>query len=416
MDHSGQAGPGAAPERPGPESHGQGALAGLRVLDLSRVLAGPLATQILADLGADVVKVESPAGDDTRAWGPPYLPGPERAADATYFTCCNRNKRSVVLDFTSPDGLRAAQALAARADIVVENFRVGSLRKYGLDYDSVRGVNPAVIYCSITGFGQDGPYAHRAGYDFLVQGMGGLMSFTGQPDGTPGAEPMKVGVAVCDQFTGLWAAISILAALAHRSRTGQGQWLDCNLLDSQLAMLANQGAAWLNAGVVAKRMGNSHPSVVPYRVYPARDGDLILCCGNDAQFRKLCAAFGIAEFAEDPRFATTAARVAHRHLVDARLTEIFSRHDKAEVIAVLEAAGIPGGPINDLSEVFRDPHVVARGMAVTMARSDGTAVRTVAFPARLSETPAAYRLAPPRLGEHTEEVLRSWLGSHPAQG
>ena len=388
-----------------------GALAGLRVLDLSRVLAGPWATQMLADLGADVVKVESPdGGDDTRKWGPPFMEGADGTrSDAAYFACCNRNKRSVVLDFRTPEGAETVRALAAGADILVENFKLGGLAKYGLDYASLREGNPGLIYCSITGFGQDGPYAHRAGYDFLIQGMGGLMSITGQPDGAPGAEPMKVGVAVADLFTGMSATTAILAAVNWRHRTGQGQHIDCALLDSQIAMLASQASNWLNGGVVPGRLGNSHPNVVPYRVFEAADGHVIVACGNDGQFARLCDALGCAELATDARFATNEARIENRAAVEGLLGQVIGPLDRGDVIARLEAAGVACGPINTVPDVFDDPHVQARGVAVPMQRADGTVVQTTAFPAKLSETPATYRRAPPSLGEDTAAVLEDWL-------
>jgi len=389
-----------------------GALAGLRVLDLSRVLAGPWATQMLADLGADVVKVESPdGGDDTRKWGPPFMEGAEgKRSDAAYFACCNRNKRSIVLDFRKPEEVETVERLAARADILVENFKVGGLAKYGLDYESLRVGNPGLIYCSITGFGQKGPYAHRSGYDFLIQGMGGLMSVTGQPDGTPGAEPMKVGVAVADLFTGMSATTAILAAVNWRHRTGKGQHIDCALLDSQIAMLASQGSNWLNGGVTPERLGNSHPNVVPYRVFEAKDGHVIVACGNDAQFGRLSAALDRPDLAADARFATNEARIGNRAALEALLGEVIGRLDREDVIARLEAAQVACGPINTVPEVFDDPHVKARGVEVPMERADGMQVRTTAFPAKLSETPATYRRAPPELGEDTEAVLEDWLG------
>ncbi|MBA4791589.1 MAG: CoA transferase, partial [Rhizobiales bacterium] len=337
-----------------------GALSHLRVLDLSRVLAGPWASQILGDLGAEVVKVEAPAGDDTRTWGPPFIPDAEgNRGDAAYFTACNRNKKSITIDFSNPEGAELVRRMAARADIVVENFKVGGLKRYGLDYESLRAINPAIIYCSVTGFGQTGPYSHRAGYDFLIQGMAGLMSITGQPDGTPGGEPMKVGVATCDLFTGMYAAVSILAALTHRERTGEGQHIDCSLFDSQVAMLANQAANWLVGSVEPKRMGNSHPNVVPYRVFPGSDGYVIVACGNDGQFQKLCVALERTDLGEDPRFRTNAGRVADRVELEAELTRTLSALTQHEIIDRLERAQVPCGPINTVPAVFEDPHAVA---------------------------------------------------------
>jgi len=390
---------------------GTGALNHVRVLDLSRVLAGPWAAQVLADLGADVIKVESPSGgDDTRSWGPPFITGPDHEpGDAAYFTSCNRNKQSVTIDFSTAEGADLVRDLARQADVVIENFKLGGLAKYGLDYASLKRVNPQIIYCSITGFGQQGPYAHRPGYDFMIQAMGGLMSITGQPDGAPGGGPVKVGVAVCDLFTGMYAAVTILAAMAHRNRTGEGQHIDCSLLDSQVAMLANQAANLLVGGEAPTRMGNNHPNVVPYRVYPTMDGHIVVTCGNDGQFQRLCQVLDRGDLLEDPRFRSNSDRIANRDLLDQLLTECLSGRCRDEMIAAFEAANVPCGPINDLAEVFADPHVRARGLEVEMTRSDGATVPTVAFPARLSATPATYRVAPPTLGADTEKVLSEYL-------
>ncbi|MEO1190882.1 MAG: CaiB/BaiF CoA-transferase family protein [Pseudomonadota bacterium] len=387
-----------------------GALDGIRVLDLSRILAGPWCTQILGDLGADVVKVESPkGGDDTRTWGPPFMTAADGARrDAAYFACCNRNKRSLAIDFATPEGAAQVRKLAAKADILVENFKRGGLRKYGLDYESLRQVNPKMIYCSITGFGQDGPYADRPGYDFLIQGMGGLMSITGAPDQAPGGEPTKVGVAVCDLFTGMNAVCAILAALNHRHASGEGQHIDCALLDSQVAMLANQASNWLNGGVEPGRLGNSHPNVVPYRVYQTKDGHVIVSCGNDRQFARLCAALGRPELADDPRFASNEARIHNRALIDSLLSDALTKLEKQEVIDRLEAAGVPCGPINSIPDVYADPHVQARALEVQQEAADGSLFRTSAFPAKLSRTPARYRRTPPGLGEHSKDVLEDW--------
>ncbi len=388
------------------------ALDGIRVLDLSRVLAGPWATQILGDLGADVVKIENPdGGDDTRSWGPPFVPTPDGApSDAAYFACCNRNKRSATVNFATEEGASCIRRLAGTADVLVENFKPGGLKKYGLEYASLSAINPRLVYCSITGFGQTGPYAHRPGYDFLIQGMGGLMSITGQQDGTPGAEPLKVGVAVCDLFTGMYAATAIIAALRHREKTGRGQHIDCSLLDSQVAMLANQASNWLNGGMVPGRLGNSHPNVVPYRVFATSDGHVIVSCGNDRQFARLCASFGLDDLADDRRYATNAARVRNRDSLEAILCECLARCSRDEALGRLEKAGVPCGPINQIPEVFADPQVVARGLQVNQQRGDGTRMRSTTFPPVLSETPASYRMAPPRLGAHTGEVLSSWAG------
>lgn len=393
-------------------SNSPGALGHLKILDLSRILAGPWATQTLADLGADVIKVENPkGGDDTRTWGPPFTTNPDGGnGDAAYFTACNRNKQSVTIDFSKPEGADLVRKLARGCDIVVENFKVGGLKKYGLDYASLSAENPGLIYCSISGFGQDGPYAHRAGYDFMIQGMGGLMSVTGQPDAAPGAGPVKVGVAVCDLFTGMYASVSILAAIAHKDRTGEGQHIDCSLLDSQVSMLANQAANWLVGGMVPTRMGNNHPNVVPYRVYPTSDGHVIVTCGNDGQFQRLCQGLDAPDLANDKRFSSNADRIANRDQLDRRITELLSNHTRQSVIALLETVNVPCGPINELPDVFADPHIQARGREVAMQRPDGTRVPTVAFPATLGATPATYRTAPPSLGADTDKVLAEQLG------
>ncbi len=387
------------------------ALAGLKVLDLSRILAGPYAAQTFADLGADVVKVETPkGGDDTRKWGPPFMKKADGSRDdAAYFSACNRNKRSVTIDFSTEEGAALVRRLAAKADILVENFRQGTLAKYGLDYETIAELNPGIIYCSITGFGQSGPYAHRSGYDFLIQGMGGLMSITGLPDEIPGGGPVKVGVAVCDLFTGMFVANAALAALVHRGQTGEGQHIDCALLDSQIAMLANQSANWLNAEICPGRMGNSHPSVVPYTVYKAKDGFVIVACGNDRQFARLTTALGCPQLADDADFTTNEARIKNRDRLDQMLGEIIARLDRATVIKMLETAEVSCGPINSLAEIFDDPHVKARGTRVDQIRFDGSKVSTVAYPAKLALTPAQYRNPPPRLGEHNSEVFSDWL-------
>ena len=386
------------------------ALAGLKVLDLSRILAGPYATQLFADLGADVVKVENPdGGDDTRRWGPPFTSKADGGrGDAAYFSACNRNKRSITVDFASVAGADLLRDLAKTADIIVENFRPGGLQKYGLDYASIAAINPGIIYCSITGFGQTGPYSKRPGYDFLIQGMGGLMSITGQPDGSPGAGPVKVGVAVCDLFTGLFTANAALAALAYRNRTGKGQHIDCALLDSQVAMLANQSANWLNAEFCPTRMGNHHPSVVPYTVYKAADGFVIVACGNDKQFIRLTAALGVPEMGDDAAFMTNEARIKNRDRLDLELGNAIANFDRETVITLLEKAGVSCGPINDIAEVFDDPQVQARGLRIDQRRSDKSPISSTAFPAKLSETPAHYHSAPPLLGEHNDDVLRQW--------
>ncbi len=388
-----------------------GALGHVRVLDLSRILAGPWAAQALADLGADVIKVESPrGGDDTRSWGPPFITKSDHEpGDAAYFTSCNRNKQSVTIDFSTTEGADLVRDLARQADVVIENFKLGGLAKYGLDYASLKRVNPRIIYCSITGFGQQGPYAHRPGYDFMIQAMGGLMSITGQPDGVPGGGPVKVGVAVCDLFTGMYAALTILAALAHREHTGEGQHIECSLLDSQVAILANQASNLLVGGDAPTRMGNNHPNIVPYRVYPTVDGHIVITCGNDGQFQRLCMVLDREDLLQDPRFGSNSDRIANRDLLDQLLTDCLSVRPRDEMIAALEAVNVPCGPINDLAEVFADPHVRARGLEVEMTRTDGATVPTVAFPVRLSATPATYRSAPPTLGADTDTVLSEHL-------
>jgi crotonobetainyl-CoA:carnitine CoA-transferase CaiB-like acyl-CoA transferase len=388
-------------------------LQGLKVLDLSRVLAGPWASQLLGDLGADVVKVERPgAGDDTRHWGPPWVaePSSETGPQAAYFQCANRNKRSIAVDMATPDGQALLRDLAAQADVVLENFKVGGLQQYGLDYDSLKALNPRLIYCSITGFGQTGPYAPRAGYDFLIQGMGGLMSLTGRADNEEGAGPQKVGVALVDIMTGLYATIGILAALNHRQTSGQGQHVDMALLDVQVATLANQAANYLVSGVAPKRMGNAHPNIVPYQDFPTADGDMILAVGNDGQFAKFCAVAGHPEWASDQRFASNPARVANRAVLVPLLRQATVMKTTAEWVAALEAAGVPCGPINRVNEVFADPQVQARGLLQHLQHPTLGDIPLVACPIRLSATPVQNRWAPPTLGEHTQEVLAEWLG------
>lgn len=388
------------------------ALAGIKVLDLSRVLAGPWCTQVLADLGADVIKVERPgAGDDTRHWGPPFLRDTQGqdTREASYFTACNRNKRSITVDMAHPEGQALLRRMAAEADVVVENFKVGGLRQYGLDYDSLSVLNPRLVYCSITGFGQDGPYAERAGYDLMVQAMCGLMSVTGQADGEPGGGPLKVGVAVVDIFTGLYASNAILAALHARRASGRGQYIDMALLDVGVAVLANQAAGFLATGNAPARAGNIHPSLAPYQDFPTRDGNVLLAIGNDGQFARFCAAIGNPAWAQDPRFATNTARVRHRAELLALMGPVMLLRTTAEWIALLEDRAVPCGPINTIAQAFDDPQVQARGLRVDLPRDagDGIAgIATVASPMRLSETPVDYHRAPPALGQHTDEVLR----------
>lgn len=398
-----------------------GALDGLRVLDLSRVLAGPWCTQNLADLGADVVKIEKPgAGDDTRHWGPPFFPDEhgQPTDEACYFAACNRNKRSVTVDMATPEGQQLIRQLASSSDVVVENFKTGGLARYGLDYASLSALNPRLVYCSVTGFGHTGPYAQRAGYDLLVQAMSGLMSITGHADGEAGGGPLRVGVAVIDLFTGMYATTAILAALHARERTGRGQHIDIALLDVAMATLANQGASYLNAGVVPQRQGNSHPSLVPYQDFPTQDGRMLLAIGNDGQFARFCQAAG-TDWAGDARFATNAARVAHRQVLVPLISAATRQRPTAEWIALLEDKAVPCGPINDIGQAFDDAQVRARGLRVEQQRYAGgepTAGRQVdtvvstASPLRLSDTPVQLRHAPPALGQHTEEVLHERLG------
>ena len=390
-----------------------GPLSHVRVLELSRVLAGPWAAQTLADLGASVIKVEKPgAGDDTRTYAPPYARTRDGAesSESAYFLSTNRGKRSVTIDFIRSEGQKLVQALAAQSDVVIENFKVGGLAKYGLDYPSLRALNPGLVYCSITGFGQTGPYSHRPGYDFMIQGIGGLMSITGEPDDHPGGGPVKVGVAVADVFTGLYAAIAILGALSYRDRTGEGQHIDLALLDTQVAVLANQAMNYLVTGVAPRRLGNSHPNIVPYQVFAASDGHLIVAVGNETQFARMCEVIGRSELASDAGFATNAARVNHRDEIVATLQEIFATRTMRHWLDALERVGVPCGPINTIADVFADPQVQARGLRLDLPHPAIGSVPSVANPIRFSATPIAYRSAPPMLGADTDEILREMLG------
>ena len=392
-----------------------GALGGVRVLDLSRVLAGPWCTQTLADLGAEVIKIERPpsgghpGGDDTRGWGPPFLQ--DRAgrdtAEAAYFLGANRNKRSVAIDIAQPEGQQLIHRLADTCDVLVENFKVGDMARYGLDATTLRQRCPRLVYCSITGYGQTGPYRERAGYDYAVQGLGGLMSVTGERDDLPGGGPQKVGVAVADLFTGLYATVAILAALRHRdaSADGQGQVIDMALLDTQVATLANLGANYLVTRQAPQRAGNAHQNIVPYQVFEVADGHLILAVGNDSQFQRFCAVAGCPDLAHDERFARNAARVRHRDVLVPLLAQRMVRRTRTDWLAALDAAQVPCGPINDLAEVFADPHVRARGMTTTMAHPHTDDLQLVASPMKLSATPPQVRRPPPLLGQHTDEVL-----------
>jgi len=386
-----------------------GALSHLRVLDLSRVLAGPAAGQILADLGAEVIKVEHPGrGDDTRAWGPPWLRDADgqETTESAYYLAANRGKKSVAIDFSRPEGQALVRDLARQSDIVLENFRVGGLARYGLDHASLAADHPGLIYCSITGFGQTGPYAERPGYDSMIQAMGGLMSVTGTPDG----EPQKVGVALADVMSGLYAVIGVLAALAHRERTGEGQHIDVALLDVQISALVNQAMNYLVGGQVPGRMGNAHPNIVPYQVFATEDGYFMLAVGNDGQFRRLCELLGCQALADDERYATNGARVRNRDVLVARLAGQFAAGTRDDWLARLEAAGIPCGPVNRIDEVFADPQVRHRGMQTTADHPLAGSVPLVASPLKLGETPPVQPTAPPTLGQHTREVLEQTLG------
>ncbi len=386
------------------------ALEGVRVLDLSRVLAGPWATQTLADLGAEVIKIERPGvGDDTRAWGPPFTTKTDGSrGDSAYFLCANRGKKSVELDIASKEGAAAIRKLAATADVLVENFKVGGLKKYGLDYAALSKANPKLVYCSITGFGQSGPRAGQAGYDYMIQAMGGLMSVTGQPDGAPGAEPMKVGVAFVDLATGLYASNAILAALLHARSTGQGQHVDIALFDVQAAMLANQATNFFVSGKAPTRMGNAHPNLVPYQPFPTSDGMVVVAVGNDGQYRAFCGVLGADDLATDPRYAANAGRIEHRTELVVAISALTRELTMAELFDRLEAAGVPCGPVNTIDQVFEELQAKHRGLEIELPRDDlSRPTKTVASPIRLSETPVHYDRAPPVLGADTEAVLAS---------
>ncbi len=387
-----------------------GPLAGLRVLDLSRILAGPTCTQLLGDMGADVIKIEKAgAGDDTRKWGPPFVRDADGAetTESAYYLCANRNKRSVEVDISQAEGQALVRRLAQECDVLIENFKVGGLKRYGLAYDDLKDACPRLIYCSISGFGQDGPYARRAGYDFMIQAMGGIMSITGPADG----DPHKVGVGIADVMTGMYAASAILAALHHRERTGRGQYIDLALLDCQAAWLINAGLNYLTSGETPARMGNGHPNIVPYEVFPTADGYFALAVGNDAQFARFCEVAGHPELATDPRYATNKARVANRGELVPRIREITATRSRDDWLGSLEAVGVPCGPVNDIRQVFEDPQVQHRGMKISMPHplAGSGQVDLIASPVRFSETPVSYRRAPPVLGQHTDEVLAELL-------
>jgi glutaryl-CoA transferase len=386
-------------------------LEGLKVLELARILAGPWVGQLLADLGADVVKVERPgAGDDTRGWGPPFVEAEDGGdLSAAYFHSCNRGKRSIAADFETPEGQELVRKLAAHADVVIENFKVGGLKKYGLDYASLKQINPRLVYCSITGFGQDGPYASRAGYDFMIQGMGGIMDLTGDPDG----EPQKIGVAYVDIFTGVYSVVGILAALRKRDATGQGAHLDMALLDVQTSVLANQAMNYLASGKAPRRMGNAHPNIVPYQVFPVADGHVIVAVGNDGQFARFVAVLGRPELAQDERFGSNAGRVGHRAELAPLLTGLTLAFTREDLLSALEKQGVPAGPINTVADVFADPQVIARGMKIDLPSeaARGGAIPSVRSPIVMDGQPMAAQRPSPRLGEHTSEVLSdpSWM-------
>jgi crotonobetainyl-CoA:carnitine CoA-transferase CaiB-like acyl-CoA transferase len=383
-----------------------GPLEGVRVLELARILAGPWAGQTLADLGADVIKIERPgAGDDTRGWGPPFMQDVNGGhLSSAYNLACNRGKRSIAIDLETPDGRRIVKKLAARSDVLIENFKLGGLAKYGLDYESLAAENPRLIYCSITGFGQDGPYAHRAGYDLLVQGMGGIMDITGEPNG----EPTRIGVAFADVFTGVYSALAITAALNERERTGRGSHIDMALLDTMVSVLANQALFYLVSGEAPKRMGNAHATVVPYQTFPTADGWMLIACGNDGQFAKMMTLLGDPDMAKDERYRTNAARVVNRDTLIPRLFELTKKLSKAELAEKFEAAGVPAGPINTLAEVFADPQVIARGMRIDRPHpaAKGGSIPGVRSPITIDGRRAAAERAQPMVGEHTEEILR----------
>ncbi|OBQ74632.1 CaiB/BaiF CoA transferase family protein [Mesorhizobium erdmanii] len=378
-------------------------LKGVRVVELARILAGPWAGQLLADLGADVIKVESPdGGDDTRKWGPPFVMSHDgENLSAAYYHSCNRGKRSIAIDFSTPEGAETVRRLVATSDVLIENFKLGGLKKYGLDYDSLRKINPRLVYCSITGFGQDGPYAPRAGYDFIIQAMAGMMSITGEP----GREPQKAGVAISDIFTGLYSVIAIQAALRHAEQTGDGQHIDMALFDTQISALGNQNLNYLVSGKSPVQMGNAHMNIAPYEVVPVRDGHIILAVGNDGQFAKFCAAVGLDELSTNPDFATNPARVANRVKLREHVIEALKTHDRDPLLAKLEAASVPASPINTIGQMFADPQTIARGMRLDLDDGHGNRLPSVRAPMVMSGTPLVYDRPSPRLGEHTDEIL-----------
>jgi crotonobetainyl-CoA:carnitine CoA-transferase CaiB-like acyl-CoA transferase len=395
-----------------------GPLSHARVIDLSRVLAAPWAAQNLADLGADVIKVERLLrGDDSRGYAPPFLKDANGndTRESAYFCAANRGKRSITVDLTKPEGQQIVRELAQRSDVLLENYKVGDLARYGLGYDDLKAINPGLIYCSVTGFGQTGPYRDRPGYDFMAQGMGGLMSITGEPDGVPGGGPQRVGIPLIDLTTGMYATIAICAALANRTVTGKGQWIDVALLDTCVAFLANQAMTYLTTGENPPRLGNAHPTIVPYQVFKTSDGNVILACGNDNLFNKFCDAAGCGELARDPRFSTNAQRVRNRAEITRLLGEVFVKRTTAQWVELLDAAGVANGPINTLSQVFEEPQVKARGTRFELAHPTAGRVPLVASPMRFSETPIKHEAPPPVLGQHTDEILRDVLKKSTAE-
>ena len=389
------------------------ALAGLRVLDLSRILAGPSATQLLGDLGADVVKIEKPGeGDDTRKWGPPFVPDQEGrpSSESAYYLCANRNKRSIEIDITSPEGQALIHALLEKADVFIENYKVGGLQAYGLAYGQIKSLYPRLVYCSITGFGQTGPYANRAGYDFLIQAMGGIMSVTGAPDG----DPMKVGVGIADVMTGMYATVGILAALRHRDQTGEGQYIDLALLDTQVSWLINAGTSYLTSRKNPQRLGNGHPNIVPYQVFPTADFPIIIAVGNDNQFRKFCEYSAMTGVADDPDYATNVARVKNRDRLIEKISEALRQQTRDHWVSVFEKVGVPCGPVNTLEQVFADPQIRHRQAEVALDHpiAQSGRVSVIANPLKLSATPVQYRFAPPVRNQHEKEILHDWLGRH----
>ncbi len=395
-----------------------GPLSHIRVLDLSRVLAAPWTGQNLADLGAEVIKVERPkSGDDSRAFGPPWLKGEDGkdTAESAYFASANRGKKSITVNLSKAEGQKIVRDLASRSDVLLENYKFGDLSRYRLGYDDLKAVNPRLIYCSVTGFGHTGPYRERPGYDFMIQGMGGLMSITGERDDLPGGGPQRVGVPIVDIMTGMYASIAVCAAIAHRAETGVGQHLDLALLDTQAAFLANQAMNYLASGEVPGRLGNAHPNIVPYQTFHTRDGDIILACGNDNLFSRFCEVAGCKHLAQDPRFATNGKRVENRAALTALLAAVFKERSTREWVEALEAAGVPNGPINNIKQVFEEPQVVARGMKIEIDHPTAGKVPLVASPMRFSATPLEFKLPPPTLGQHTDEILRSVLGMSEAE-